>query len=88
MLAPQVVDPSREGGISGDLLLVDSETGVETEVTVTPELLKIYKERLDRLCGGLRAYCARRDIVHMVVESSTPVETLMLEYLRRRGLLR
>ena len=88
VLAPQVVDPSREGGVSGDLLLVDSETGVETEVTVTPELLKIYKERLDRLCGGLRAWCTRRDIVHMVVETSTPVETLMLEYLRRRGLLR
>jgi len=88
ILAPQVVDPSREGGITGDLLLVDSETGVETEVTVTPELLKIYKTRLDRLCGSLRAYCARRDIVHMVVETSTPVETLMLEYLRRRGLLR
>jgi len=88
VLAPQVVDPSREGGITGDLLLVDSETGVETEVTVTPELLKIYKERLDRLCGALRNHCARRDIVHMVVESSTPVDTLMLEYLRRRGLLR
>jgi uncharacterized protein (DUF58 family) len=88
ILAPQVVDPSREGGINGDLLLVDSETGAETEVTVTPELLKIYKSRLDRLCGALRAYCARRDIVHMVVETSTPVETLMLEYLRRRGLLR
>ena len=88
VLAPQVVDPSREGGVSGDLLLVDSETGVETEVTVTPELLRIYKERLDRLCGGLRAWCTRRDIVHMVVETSTPVETLMLEYLRRRGLLR
>ena len=88
ILAPQVVDPSREGGITGDLLLVDSETGTETEVTVTPELLKIYKSRLDRLCGALRAYCARRDIVHMVVETSTPVETLMLEYLRRRGLLR
>lgn len=88
VLAPQVVDPSREGGITGDLLLVDSETGAETEVTVTPELLKIYKERLDRLCGALRNYCVRRDIVHMVVESSTPVDTLMLEYLRRRGLLR
>jgi uncharacterized protein (DUF58 family) len=88
VLAPQIVDPSREGGITGDLLLVDSETGVETEVTVTPELLKIYKERLDRLCGALRNYCVRRDIVHMVVESSTPVDTLMLEYLRRRGLLR
>jgi uncharacterized protein (DUF58 family) len=88
LLAPQVVDPSREGGVTGDLLLVDSETASETEVTVTPELLRIYKERLDRLCGSLRQYCARRDIVHMVVETSTPVETLMLEYLRRRGLLR
>jgi len=88
LLAPQVVDPSREGGVSGDLLLVDSETGSETEVTVTPELLRIYKERLDRLCGNLRHYCTRRDIVHLVVETSTPVETLMLEYLRKRGLLR
>ncbi|MCE2882263.1 MAG: DUF58 domain-containing protein [Planctomycetaceae bacterium] len=88
LLAPQIIDPAREGGVTGDLLLVDSETGTETEVTVTPELLRIYKERLDRLCGALRAYCQRRDITHMVVDTSTPVETLMLEYLRRRGLLR
>jgi uncharacterized protein (DUF58 family) len=88
LLAPQVVDPTREGAVTGDLLLVDSETGAETEVTVTPELLRVYRERLDRLCGSLRAFCTRRDIVHMVVETSTPVETLMLEYLRRRGLLR
>jgi uncharacterized protein (DUF58 family) len=88
LLAPQISDPAREGGVAGDLLLVDSETGGETEVTVTPELLRTYRERLDRLCGGLRQWCTRRDIVHMMVETSTPVETLMLEYLRRRGLLR
>jgi uncharacterized protein (DUF58 family) len=88
LLAPQVVDPTREGAVTGDLLLVDSETGTETEVTVTPELLRVYRERLDRLCGSLRAFCTRRDIVHMVVETSTPVETLLLEYLRKRGLLR
>jgi uncharacterized protein (DUF58 family) len=88
ILSPQTADPSREGGISGDVLLVDSESGNETEVTVTPELLRIYRERLDRLCGALRGYCTRRDITHMVVESSTPVEALMLEYLRKRGLLR
>jgi len=74
--------------VHGDLLLVDAETGTETEVTVTPELIRLYRERLDRLCGAIRAYCARRDIVHLVVETSTPVETLMLEYLRRRGLVR
>jgi len=55
LLAPQVVDPTREGAVTGDLLLVDSETGTETEVTVTPELLRVYRERLDRLCGSLRA---------------------------------
>ena len=88
LLAPQIVDPAREGGVAGDLLLVDSETATETEVTVTPELLRMYRDRLDRLCGSLRGYCTRRDITHMVVETATPVETLMLEYLRRRGLLR
>ena len=88
LLAPQTVDPAREGGVHGDLLLVDAETGTETEVTVTPELIRLYRERLDRLCGAIRAYCTRRDIVHLVVETSTSVETLMLEYLRRRGLVR
>ncbi len=88
LLSPQTADPTREGGVSGDLLLVDSETASETEVTVTPELLRIYRERLDRLCGALRGYCTRRDITHMVIETSTPVEALMLEYLRKRGLLR
>ncbi len=88
VLSPQTADPSREGGVAGDVLLVDSETLTETEVTVTPELLRIYRERLDRLCGSLRAYCTRRDITHMVIESSTPVDVLMLEYLRKRGLLR
>jgi uncharacterized protein (DUF58 family) len=88
VLAPQVVDPTREGGVNGDLLLVDSETGTEVEITVTPELLRIYRDRLDRLCGSLRNYCTRRDIIHMVVETSTPVDTLMLEFLRKRGLLR
>ncbi|MSR41104.1 MAG: DUF58 domain-containing protein [Phycisphaerales bacterium] len=88
VLSPQQVDPSREGGVSGDMKLVDSESLGETEVTVTPALLKSYKERLDGWCGGLRQWCARRDVTHMVVESSVPVETMMLEYLRRRGLVR
>ena len=88
VLSPQQIDPSREGGVSGDMKLVDSESLGETEVTVTPALLKAYKDRLDGWCGGLRQWCARRDVTHLVVESSVPVETMMLEYLRRRGLTR
>ena len=65
-----------------------NHAGKTIEITVTPELLRIYRDRLDRLCGSLRNYCTRRDIIHMVVETSTPVDTLMLEFLRKRGLLR
>ncbi len=88
VLSPQQVDPTREGGVQGDLKLVDSESLGETEVTVTPALLRSYKERLDGWCGGLRQWCARRAVTHLLVESSLPVETLMLDYLRRRGLVR
>jgi hypothetical protein len=30
----------------------------------------------------------RRSIMHMVVDTSTDIDVLLLEYLRRRGLLR
>ena len=38
----------------------------ETEVTVTPELIRLYRERLDRLCGG-RAASAEADLPDVVL---------------------
>lgn len=87
VLAPQEIDPLKHG-MSGDLRLVDIEDEDEAEVTVNGAVLDGYKRRLDQWCGELREFCIRRAIMHLVVDTSTDLETLLLEYLRRRGLLR
>ncbi|MCH2161053.1 MAG: DUF58 domain-containing protein [Phycisphaerales bacterium] len=87
VLAPQEIDPQAHG-MSGDLRLVDLEDEDAAEVTVNGAVLQGYKARLDAWCGKLREFCIRRSIMHMVVETGIDLDTLLLDYLRRRGLLR
>jgi len=84
LLSPQEVEPD----IAGDLRLVDIEDGDRAEVTIAAPLLKKYKQALAAHCGGLRDFCARREITALTVRTDTPVDTLLLDYLRRRGLVR
>jgi uncharacterized protein (DUF58 family) len=86
LLAPDEVDPARHGVI-GDLRLVDSETAAEVEVTASSAVVQQYRARLDAHVASLREYCVRRSIAHQVVETSLQIETLLVDYLRRRGLL-
>ncbi len=84
VLSPQEVDPS----IGGDLRLKDVEDGDTAEITISAPLLKRYKANLDAYITRLHTFCARRDIVHMMVKSDAPIDVLVLDYLRRRGLLK
>ncbi len=83
-LSPQEVEPD----IGGDLRLVDVEDGDRAEVTISAPLLKKYKKNLGAYCGGLREFCSRREITALTVRTDTPVDVLLLDYLRRRGLVR
>lgn len=83
-LSPQEVEPD----IGGDLRLVDVEDGDRAEVTISAPLLKKYKKNLAAYCDGLRDFCARREITALTVRTDTPVDVLLLDYLRRRGLVR
>jgi uncharacterized protein (DUF58 family) len=87
LLSPQEIDPLAHG-MSGDLRLVDLEDDDQAEVTVNAAVLRGYKDRLDTWCGRLRDFCIRRSIMHMIVDTGMDLDTLMLDYLRRRGLLR
>lgn len=86
LLSPQEVDPGK-GGIAGDLRLRDIEDGDIAEVSVTPALVKRYKANLQAYCQHVREQCMRRDIAYMVGDTSVPFETLVLRYLREKGLL-
>jgi uncharacterized protein (DUF58 family) len=87
MLSPEEIDPGKHG-LAGDLRLTDIEDEDVAEITVSAALLKQYKENLDAYCGRLREFCVRRGVMHVTIDSSTDLTTLLLDYLRKRGLLR
>jgi len=86
-LSPQELDPAAHG-LAGDYRLVDAEDRDEAEVTASPGLIDQYRANLGAWCANLRDFAVRRSIMHLVVDTQTEVDTLLLEYLRRRGLLR
>jgi uncharacterized protein (DUF58 family) len=87
MLSPEEIDPGKHG-LTGDLRLTDVEDDDTAEVTVSTALIDRYKANLEAYCGRLREFCIRRDIMHMTIDTAMPIETLLLEYLRQRGLLK
>jgi uncharacterized protein (DUF58 family) len=84
VLSPQELEPA-EGG---DVELVDAETGEIVEVSLTPRMIAIYRERLDRWCAEAEELCTRRGIAYCRVSTDTPLEDLLLNQLRRVGILR
>lgn len=84
VLSPQEIDPP----LTGDLRLRDVEDGDSAEVTISAPLLKRYKANLAAYCESLREFCARRDMTLLTVRSDTPIDVLMLDYLRKKGVVR
>jgi len=92
-LSPGEIDPSKEGdealggSVAGDLRLTDVETGRAAEVTVTSALLRQYRRTLEQYCENLAAFCAKRQIAHLLLRSDAPIERVVVNELRRMGML-
>jgi len=84
VLSPQELKPD----LTGDLKLVDVEDGDSAEVTISAALLKAYQRNLGAWCGGLRNFCTHRGASYVLANSADSVESLVLNLLRKRGLLR
>ena len=84
VLAPDEVNPD----LSGDLKLVDAETGAEVEVTADYDLLQRYRDGLAAWREELCRFCGARGMHYVPVETSVPFEELLFALLRRRGILR
>lgn len=89
ILSPAELEPEREvqRGVSGDLRLTDIESGHASEISITAPLVKRYKERLAAYCADLESFCNARGMTHMVVRSDEDPSRLIMETLRRRGML-
>ncbi len=89
ILSPDEMDPGREGTrMIGDLRLLDAEGGPAAEVTLTTPLIRKYRERLERFIEGMTHACRAREIGHLLVSSDEAIGPLLLERLRREGLVR
>lgn len=79
----QILDPAElDPGASGDLRLVDCETGAPLEVTATPAVLDSYRAEIARYLADLTAFCLRRGIAYAQASTAVPFEELVLRVLR------
>ena len=77
-----------EPDVTGDLRLVDCEDADIAEITVSRPLLNRYKQTLATFIDGAREFCTRRGMSYLMTSTETPVELLVSNYLRQRGLVR
>lgn len=83
IMAPEEMDPT----LAGDLTLVDVEDDDETEITTSAPLIRKYKDTLAAFVASVRDYCTRRAMTHILAPTTLPFDTLILDYLRRRGIV-
>ncbi|MBN1562201.1 MAG: DUF58 domain-containing protein [Anaerolineae bacterium] len=79
VLSPDEVNPQ----VTGDLKLIDVETGIPQDVTVDDAMKQLYVERLQAWQMAINAYCTRRGIHYIATDTSTTWEQLILSELRQ-----
>lgn len=82
-----LADEELQPGLTGDLRLVDAETGQAVEVTVDAEALRAYAAARDEYFRGVERFCFLHGIDYLRTVSSVPADELVLKYLRQGGLL-
>jgi uncharacterized protein (DUF58 family) len=85
VLAPQELDPAMAA--AGDVELMDLEEWRLAQVSMTPELLRRYRENLDAHCRDVEQSVIRRGGNYVLVGTDVPFDRLVLDHLRRRGLV-
>lgn len=84
LLSPQEVDPD----LTGDLKLLDSETGAQVEITADFDLLERYKAGLVTWQEQIRRFCSLRRMQYVPVITWLPFEELLFAFLRRQSVLK
>ena len=84
LLDPTEVAPD----LTGDLKLVDAETGEIREISVSQHLLGQYRKALEEFCAGLKQVCSRYGMEYIRATTDVPFEELVLRVLRGAGVVR
>ena len=81
-------DRELDATFRGDLQLVDCETGQVADVTVTPAMMRAYKEAFEAYCEQLEEYCVKRQILYFRAPIQVPFDDLILRVFRAGGFLK
>ncbi|MEX1223754.1 MAG: DUF58 domain-containing protein [Pirellulales bacterium] len=84
VLSREEIEPE----LQGDLRLVDCEDGDVAEITASAPLLARYHDTLNAFVGGVRDFCTRRGMSHVLAANDVPVDRMVANYLRKQGLVR
>ena len=74
--------------LKGELQLVDSESNVSREITITPSLLSAYRAEFEKFCEGLEGYCGKYQLGYVRTATDFPFEELVLKVFRQGRFLK
>jgi uncharacterized protein (DUF58 family) len=83
-LAPQELRPT----LGGDVRLIDRESGAAVSVTLNNDAIRLYGQRLDNWRRTVESFCARHGMGYVPIDTAMPLESLVFDVLRRRGVVR
>jgi uncharacterized protein (DUF58 family) len=72
----------------GDLQLVDVETGVAQDVTISENVLRRYKQKVSEFLESLRRYCIENGCSCTISPTAVPFNELILRMMRETGSVR
>lgn len=84
LLSPDEIAPD----LTGDLRLIDVETGAAAEVTLDPMSLEDYAARLKQWQEDISTYCSSQGIHFTPVSTAFSWEKFILQSLRQEGVVR
>jgi uncharacterized protein (DUF58 family) len=90
IVAPEEIDPEAAGMVDagGDFRLVDSESGSEIELTITPDALEQYRANFAAFCDGLSQSARAAGAVYLRVPTDSSLSDTLTTTLRQTGILR
>lgn len=84
LLSPDEIDPE----LAGDLRVEDIETGYAKEITITPDLRRLYHQHFTAWRDNIERYCFARDMNYVTIETALAFDAVILGFLRQRGFVR
>ncbi len=84
LLSPEELNPP----IRGDLKLVDVEDGDFAEITMNAYALERYSKTVNAFIETAKQFCSRRSVTYVPARSDTDIESLVTDYLYKRGVVR